>query len=285
MLFRSADTGNRRLVKLDEKGKELVTIPAMPLKKLAYDEKNDLLWAIHAEQDSIYQFSSDGTKLLQLNGFFTPLDLSVCANDGSIWVADTNHNELVHLSMNGKELKRIQGFNLPQTLTTGIDSLSHCTLYVADDRHDQLVLLDSEGNERERLDNHHSIFDLATLPQPKLPVILSPKTEPVQEGATVIVSNQGQETQVQENPPTPQENLPEKVAAIIAEKPKEEVIIEPLPKPTSEPLSETQPTKTTIKTKEPSFNTAKYRAISIFIAVVFVFGLFLFALFGRKKEF
>ena len=58
------------------------------------------VWA--ATGSSIMHLAADGTVLSQTNGFSAPFAVAVNPRDGSCWVGDTYHNEVVHLDSGGE---------------------------------------------------------------------------------------------------------------------------------------------------------------------------------------
>ncbi len=57
-----------------------------------------------------------------VTGFDDPLDIALAA-DGSVWVSDLYHREVVHLAADGSTLARIKGFSSPSSLVMGQDVL------------------------------------------------------------------------------------------------------------------------------------------------------------------
>ncbi|MBS3128144.1 hypothetical protein J4410_03290 [Candidatus Woesearchaeota archaeon] len=268
-----ADTGNNRLVQLNEKGKELIST-SYALKKLAYDSQRDVLWGLHSKDDALYSFTSDGTEILKISGFFNPQDIALCTSDGSLWVADANHNELVHLSSDGQMLHRITKILLPKELAVFEDDFQKCHLWVVDQYHNQLVLFGPDTEERERLDYYTTVLTLHTLPREKeksaVQETLSQEEKP--QGNTVLLSNEG--VQVLEDDSKSKEDQNEKNKDGILE---EQSILPILSEEKKEEASEI------ILPPKDNELASKYKALLIYSVVIFAFCALVYILFYRKK--
>jgi DNA-binding beta-propeller fold protein YncE len=64
-------------------------------------------WITDSGANRVLKVSSQGSEILSLSGFLTPIDVSVNPRDGSAWIADLGHNEVVKVDINGNELVRV----------------------------------------------------------------------------------------------------------------------------------------------------------------------------------
>ncbi|MFC1555903.1 hypothetical protein ACFL67_02360 [candidate division KSB1 bacterium] len=68
--------------------------------------------------------------------------VSVFKEVGSVWIADTFNDRIIKMASNGTQLKKIEGFNKPQSIAIDLNDRS---IWVADRSNDRLVKLDSDG--------------------------------------------------------------------------------------------------------------------------------------------
>jgi len=87
------------------------------------------------------------TEVWRGGGFDGPHSVSVNPTDGSCWVADYYHNQVVHLAEDGAELWRGGGFSLPRSVSVNATD-SSC--WVADGNNDDVVHLAEDGSELSR---------------------------------------------------------------------------------------------------------------------------------------
>ncbi|NOG84533.1 MAG: PKD domain-containing protein [Planctomycetes bacterium] len=86
----------------------------------------------------------------ELRGFNSPNRLTVNQRDGTVWLTDRFHDQVVKLKGDGSgELRRVSGFNDPEGITV---NQSDGTVWVADYLNNQVVKLDKNGDELVRLD-------------------------------------------------------------------------------------------------------------------------------------
>ena len=97
-------------------------------------------WKLNATPDTPYHQI--------VGGFDDPYYLSLDPKDGSVWVTDYGNKQVVKLSSDGTELKRVDGFNVPRRVSVFHKDGS---VWVTDSGNDDLVKLDSNGNELKRI--------------------------------------------------------------------------------------------------------------------------------------
>jgi DNA-binding beta-propeller fold protein YncE len=91
----------------------------------------------------VVHLDADGTELLRVGGFSTPLAVSVDPTDGSCWVALGGlHQQVVHVAEDGTELWRGAGFYTPRSVSV---NPADGSCWVTDNFH--VVHLSAEGEE------------------------------------------------------------------------------------------------------------------------------------------
>ena len=121
-----ADSSNARLVRLSAAGQQLaekkiqgVTQP----KSISINPKDGSCWVMDAFTRKVVKLSSDGKILVKVTALSAGpaiMATSLTASlDGGCWVAvmvDTMNDVVVKLSADGKEVKRVDGFQMPSGL-------------------------------------------------------------------------------------------------------------------------------------------------------------------------
>ncbi len=106
-------------------------------------------WA--AMGSSVMCMSALGVPSAQIDGFSSPFGLAINSADGSCWVADTYHDQVVHLSKDGTELWRGGVFIRPTAIAVDPTDGS---CWVADSGRGHLVHMSADGTEVARRDGY-----------------------------------------------------------------------------------------------------------------------------------
>jgi uncharacterized repeat protein (TIGR01451 family) len=96
-----------------------------------------LLWVDSALAENVIE-------AWRVGGFANPHSLSVNPTDNTCWLADTEHDQVVHLAEDGTELWRGNGFSYPESVSV---SPTDGSCWVADHGHDEVVHLAEDGTE------------------------------------------------------------------------------------------------------------------------------------------
>jgi len=154
-----ADTTNSQVVHLSVSGAQLWRSPGPPIPQfqspmaVAVNPRDGSCWISASNGvDGISQIihvSAGGTELwrsedLPTPEFYAPYSVSVNPMDGSCWVADTDNNQVVHLSAAGAELARVSGFVSPWCVSA---NSADGSCWATDVGHSQVVHLSSSGVE------------------------------------------------------------------------------------------------------------------------------------------
>lgn len=78
---------------------------------LSIDSKDGSLWAtFYGLSGKLAKFSHQGNFIFLVDGLTSPQEITIDPQDNSVWVTDAALGELVHISSEGKIVKRIGGF-------------------------------------------------------------------------------------------------------------------------------------------------------------------------------
>jgi len=160
-----ADYANNRVVKLFSNitdgytvgappgGKHLVVNGFNGPRSVSVNPETGVVWVADTNNNRIVRLSADildgynigsstGSHII-MTGFSAPYDIAVNVADGTAWVADTSHNQVVKVSSAGTtEILRIGGFNSPVALDVNyIDG----SVWIADRYNNRVVRLSSDG--------------------------------------------------------------------------------------------------------------------------------------------
>ena len=123
-----ADSSNARLVRLSAAGQQLAEkkIPGVTQpKSISINPKDGTFWVMDAFTRKVVKLSSDGQILVEtiaLSAGPAIMGTSLTASlDGGCWVAvmvDTMNDAVVKLSADGKELLKVDGFQMPSGLAS-----------------------------------------------------------------------------------------------------------------------------------------------------------------------
>ena len=123
-----ADSSNARLVRLSAAGQQLAEkkIPGVTQpKSISINPKDGTFWVMDAFTRKVVKLSSDGQILVEaiaLSAGPAIMATSLTASlDGGCWVAvmvDTMNDAVVKLSADGKELLKVDGFQMPSGLAS-----------------------------------------------------------------------------------------------------------------------------------------------------------------------
>jgi len=150
-----ADMGDNAVVHLDKDGTELCRITDFGATDLAAPVcvsvnnhmGDDSVWVAELgwwdtdlasyTGSAVSHYSSTGDPLWRNNTAYNgPNAVSVDANNSSCWVADTFHDQVVHLSSSGSELARLDGYSRPRGVSA---DRMHSSCWVADTDNGRIV--------------------------------------------------------------------------------------------------------------------------------------------------
>ena len=100
-------------------------------------------------ESGVYHIAADGTEVWSGGNFSGPFSISVSPSDGSCWVSDTYHDQVVRLAADGTELWRMGGFSMPNSIAV---NPTDSTAWVADCYSHQIVHLGADGKDLFRGD-------------------------------------------------------------------------------------------------------------------------------------
>ena len=166
------DRNHDQVVKLAGDGSgELVRISGFSNpQSVAVNGTDGVFWVVDDGYDKVYRFdpdvpdgydiASDTGSHIEIGGFYNPVHAAVDENDGSCWVADQWHHQVVKLSSDGStELLRISGFDDPTRVAVNQEDGS---AWVADRDHHQVVHLSADGSlELARAGGFSDIYGLS----------------------------------------------------------------------------------------------------------------------------
>jgi DNA-binding beta-propeller fold protein YncE len=100
------------------------------------------VWIVDHGNDGIRKYDDDAL-YKTVSGFLKPYWVATDPNDGSVWVTDTSHDQVVKLSADGSgELKRVGGLDAPLGIAV---TPSDGSVWVLDSMNDEVVKLDDQG--------------------------------------------------------------------------------------------------------------------------------------------
>jgi len=160
-----ADYGNQRVVHLDKDGAVLARVTGFANPQgVAVNQTNGACWVADTDHDRVVLLSPDtpdGYDVATSSGHHTiapgfnnPQAVAVNQTDGSCWVADSYHGQVVKLSAKGAgELARRGGFSQPRALAV---NAADGSCWVADTYNNRIVKLAFTGTELLRLDKFNA---------------------------------------------------------------------------------------------------------------------------------
>lgn len=139
-------------------------------REVAVNKNDGTIWVADSGHNKVFRFaasvpdgydiSTDTGSHTELTGFSGPWGIVVNNTDGTAWLADRYHDQVVHIAADGStELSRIGGFNDPIFLDINQQDE---TVWVGDYYHDQVVHLAGDGSlELSRTGGFNDIQSLA----------------------------------------------------------------------------------------------------------------------------
>ncbi|MFP4474496.1 MAG: PKD domain-containing protein [Desulfatibacillaceae bacterium] len=142
-------------------GTELARVTGFDLPlSVALDSARSVVWVTDSYNDRLvrldtnaldgYDINTDTGSHTSLGGFDNPHGVALNPNDGTVWVADHYHDDVVHVTADASsEITRVTGFSDP--IGIAVNPVLE-DVWVADYYHDQVVHLDPDGVVLSRAD-------------------------------------------------------------------------------------------------------------------------------------